>query len=550
MFTYMLIASFMTLVTCCFSSVYPPYPTPNMPGTIYLINTYERPSEDIMLIMSIQGSLSKTFLDAKPYTAQLIYQVNDELSKSADYIFWNDLTKLYGQSVVFDSDSLFNASIISIVNHFSQWLDGVYVVEASTDSVNIGYSLCGITDRAFIATTKQLQSIIKVPIIRNLTGHTESQFVSDALKAKQWPFSTRFLASQSSSKAMVALSDWTIVLGAIQIYQNASFEAIIAHMHEQSRSVSDVAHDFMVSFGWVPNNSGEHDYTGAMSAIGGGVLASDWLYNAATHVYFTSQFPVMKNPTKSNPKQLPDNKNKHTVAFLFSDGDNICSDMNLINDGNHFNHPRRGEQPIGWGLNPTLAWVAPAGLNAYYTRAADNDSFIPFSSTYAYPDYMSPEAVGQWSDISAEAMQRADMTVLNFIGNNFSLPYYAPLLSQWSIEGAFYWPYYNNYVNDPPGEVQWYNDKPIVATRASLWADHANSTQIAELVNQQKRDHTTTDGYSLIAVHIWSETIVDVLNAIEGLDQDVLVVKPDALIQLMTKHVNPSTRKNIKLASE
>ena len=102
--------------------------------------------------------------------------------------------------------------------------------------------------------------------------------------------------------------------------------------------------------------------------------------------------------------------------------------------------------------------------------------------------------------------------------------------------------YYGNYVLPEPanGSVKWVNGKPCVSIRASLWQDHSTPQSIAKMLNAQSRNHTSAAGYSVIAVHIWSETMDSMLQVAELLDDDVLLVKPDALIQLMTKNVQPS----------
>lgn len=71
----------------------------------------------------------------------------------------------------------------------------------------------------------------------------------------------------------------------------------------------------------------------------------------------------------------------------------------------------------------------------------------------------------------------------------------------------------------------------------SLWADHSTPESIAELLNKQSRDAETVDGYSVIGIHMWSQT-VDTVNQIATLlDEDVEVVKLDELVRLMTDNV-------------
>lgn len=99
--------------------------------------------------------------------------------------------------------------------------------------------------------------------------------------------------------------------------------------------------------------------------------------------------------------------------------------------------------------------------------------------------------------------------------------------------------YYGNYVLPDPynGDVKWINNKPAIAVRASLWADHSTPASIATLLNSQLRDETVIGGYSVIAVHIWSETVDSLLEMAAALEDGVVLVKPDELIALMTAKV-------------
>ena len=90
------------------------------------------------------------------------------------------------------------------------------------------------------------------------------------------------------------------------------------------------------------------------------------------------------------------------------------------------------------------------------------------------------------------------------------------------------------------GSVKWVHGKPCISVRNSLWQDHTTPASIAAMLNAQSTDHTTTAGYSVIAVHIWSETMDSLVKVAQQLQEHVLLVKPDTLIQLMTRHVQPS----------
>ena len=192
------------------------------------------------------------------------------------------------------------------------------------------------------------------------------------------------------------------------------------------------------------DGSAEWNYTASASANDAGVLASDWLNNGATHASLSQGWTErLVNPTKSDATALPNNTAKHTAAFVFTDGDNICSDLNLLLDRTHWADPTRGSVPTGFGLNPTLAAIAPVGLQAYYEEATQpNDSFIAFSALYAFPDKMSAAGRQQWAELTAQAMDAAGHARHELHRKCFNTTDFAPLLNQWNIDGIVYFDYY------------------------------------------------------------------------------------------------------------
>ena len=529
-----------------------PYPHPPLPHTVYLYSQDNYSPADFFLLLTLQGALAKLNAERAPSSKAtkddvLLFHVTGNATQptSPEWIYWTEFQSLLGNRVTFNNKH--------IGNTVSDWLillghriTGYYLTEMHTDSVNIGVSLAGITTGAIAATEShvKLLSKLNIPLLEDVRNTTEQQFIAryisdttSSVLPVDWPFSTRFIACEIVDKSITSLTDWVILLGSITIHRTDTYQLLLPLLH--------TAHNppqFNVVFGWVTDNSTEHDFTGNASEWGAGVLASDWLNNGATHASLQLPSGVsLVNPTKANPTMLPYNKGKHTVAVVFTDGDNICSDLNLLLDKTHWNHPRRGEIAIGWGINPTLAYTAPIGLHTYYSQSnSSKDSFVAFSSTYAFPEAMpAGGSVEEWAEATGAAMATADIRVVNFIGNDWNATHWSALLQQHNIDGAIYFMYYGNYVLDPPdnGSVQWVNNKPGIAVRAALWQDHSTPKSIAQMLNNQSRDETTVDGYSVIAVHIWSETVDSLLEMNAAFDDDVILVKPDELVALMTAKV-------------
>jgi hypothetical protein len=83
-----------------------------------------------------------------------------------------------------------------------------------------------------------------------------------------------------------------------------------------------------------------------------------------------------------------------------------------------------------------------------------------------------------------------------------------------------------------------------------MWDGHSTPESTAELLNKQSRDHESVDGYSVIAVHMWSQTVDTVNNAASLLDDDVVVVKLDELVRLMTENVKRDNQKSTTMPAE
>ena len=93
------------------------------------------------------------------------------------------------------------------------------------------------------------------------------------------------------------------------------------------------------------------------------------------------------------------------------------------------------------------------------------------------------------------------------------------------------------------GSVIWVDQKPAIAVRDSLWEGHSTPSSLAKLLNAQSRDAGSVDGYSVLAVHLWSQTVDTVAETVEALDKDgVVVVKLDELVRLMTVNVRREER--------
>jgi hypothetical protein len=273
--------------------------------------------------------------------------------------------------------------------------------------------------------------------------------------------------------------------------------------------------------------------------------ASDWSTNLSVFLNFAFE---LINPTKSNLNELPDNTDRHTVAFYFTDGDNIQYLSGGITDNLHWANKNRTLVNKAWGLNPTLADIAPIIPFYWYSTASKvNDSFVSWSAGYAYPNEMNSQQTARWAAATSTSMKAMDLSIVTYLVSNdiYSNNGYNDLLAYDNIKGAIFMPYDQWYTAEN-GTIHWScaknitNSKPVISPRQSLWKPQQSPQSIAKLLNSQSIQHNSGEAYSLIMIHMWSIDINDVIETVQLLDsKKVLLVKPDQLLQLIQNNVKP-----------
>ena len=77
------------------------------------------------------------------------------------------------------------------------------------------------------------------------------------------------------------------------------------------------------------------------------------------------------------------------VVLSFSDGDNLVIPEGYYQGGDHWNSPRRGELPMGWGLSPAASVLMPAIYDTYVRGATDADEIVDIMGLgYSVPSLM------------------------------------------------------------------------------------------------------------------------------------------------------------------
>lgn len=77
-----------------------------------------------------------------------------------------------------------------------------------------------------------------------------------------------------------------------------------------------------------------------------------------------------------------------------------------------------------------------------------------------------------------------------------------------------------------------------IGGRYQLWSGQFDDPQsLAAKLNAASTDITSPNGYSLVPVHVWTNTVEDVVTCQGLLNSNVQVVKPDEFVQLIKNNV-------------
>ena len=199
-----------------------------------------------------------------------------------------------------------------------------------------------------------------------------------------------------------------------------------------------------------------------------------------------------------------------------------------------YGSPHRGLANIGWTISPAMAELAPAMMKFFYDSAANTpqgqDQFICAASGlgYFYPDAFN--GLDSIADITSRIMQKSDLHILNIIGNVFSDTFFTPYLNEPNIDAIFYYDYTN--YSQLNGQAMCINNKPVISAQYDLWSYPYVPAIIGPAVNNQAKDPYSADGYSIIDVNVWSNTVDSILRCISYFDSTIRVVSPQDFVTL------------------
>ena len=481
-----------------------PYPSSTQPDTIYVFQDDLFSHDEILLLQSIQGLLSKT--EPKIY--------RDRGSGSSIWI--QDLAENYGVFVSNDMDGNIDAALSLLPNNVA----GYILCNLNDNSSNVANSLCGPLNA--IAVTTELQPLVESK------GFTQLMDVRN--KDEQWVIdnygsmlSSEIVTYQREDKCLF-LGDYSILSNALHFYDDIHSETTESAF---SRMFSN-----SVLNGW---GDDEYQTIAKASSYSIGVHPADWGFNLSTLTNFNANLTQKKEA--SEPETIPD---QHTVCFLMSDGDNVQWMLNLFaEDSRWFGSENRGLMDIGWTIPPALSELAPTVMKKLYDMAEKTelgrDYFVagPSGHTYNFPE-LYPELESS-CDLMNRFMEKSDLTIVNILGNDFNYAYFYPFLKQETVDGLFYYDY-SDYSKEK-GRMECFALKPVISSRYNLWGGFETCESLAAKLNSEINDPFSKEGYSLVAVHAWSNSVDSLLFIKSLLNENVRIVAPDDFVKLISKNI-------------
>ncbi len=253
---------------------------------------------------------------------------------------------------------------------------------------------------------------------------------------------------------------------------------------------------------------------------------------------FCSNLPVLssgplprvfhrRSPPAGRDHRYQYNPQRHYVAFVLSDGDNLEWAMaGLVIGRSYWANPRRGDTPFGWGVpGVDLAQVDPYVLDDFFHTASGKDSFVQYANGYFYLDQFGRKRGGWFSLIP---ILRRTNTTLARLGLHVMTAFSVHWANRAAREG------YRLLARNMPavrgvlaiqfapyaagrGKIIWVRRRhgpplPIISAFSAIWRQPHNSPvmgsprYVAALLNHwaAKRSVHPDRHFAWIIVHAWS----------------------------------------------
>lgn len=464
-----------------------------------------------VLIATLQGIVARQ-------SGSQIYIVGS----SAGYGIWYPyLNEKYGIPFTITSNSW------SLVSQFKNLVSGylLYDAAANSNSVNAATSLCGPFNA--IAVDASIEATVRSYGITNRIADLRTRDEGWVWTNYNSLFLTNIVIEQKET-INDNLRDYAAMAGAFTFFDgNSPFRNYI-----MSQMSPDSA-----CLGNGDTSSGENIPISDCSSNGVYTVASDWASDLSTFSSLRDASFYQHTFTNAPPSET----NVQYVTFITTDGDNVQWDIGDL--AGYFTNAARGQFSMGWTISPTLVDLAPSILRWYFdnsSNGSNKDFFVAGTSGmgYFYPSMYPPSDLAIHVQKLSSFLDRADLDLayINDFDSFERLDLWNQYLSQPNVAGLFYDEY--SLYSEWGGAILFStNGRPIISTRDLIWAGVEEPAEAIANINSYPCDTSSPDGYTLVQVHVWDETLSDVQTVVNGLASNVRVVTPDAFVKLVRNNV-------------
>jgi lambda repressor-like predicted transcriptional regulator len=518
-----------------------PYPRSSQPlgaAPLYVASLRQISKQDQLTLGTLAGVLARS-------TPQL-YTVSNAINDTdadAD-AFW--LSRLASTTTKLRINTTLLDDFPALLVRFRQSLDG-FVVYGDADSPNAALTACAASaGRVIVAsapsTVTMLRDRLKLPIVWNVSGLSPLQVFNAAQAAGR--LSSRMAAFQPDDGSKAPHLAAYAAFGRLPMVEFPTGGSAAARAVMQS--LTRAPRQLTAALGWTSWD--EFQFVSRLAAVGAWAHASDWSddltalsnmpVHAGSHMHVGGAHARFGTPQHAPVAATA----RHTVAFLMSDGDNICWLQGGWRQAQWFGAGERGAVPLGWTFSPAAVELLPVVVAYAANKSTANDSFVgaPSAAGYTYPDLLPPERLEPIAEATAALMSRANMRLLNIIGSVPAAEPLEALAAREEIDGIFWYSYGDGY-SGLRGNVAYVGGKPIIGGRVSLWGEGKTGDMIGvealpAALAGLPTDPTDPNSYSLIPVNAWSHNYSDVVRAVRLLEAKggFDVVSPAELVRRLT----------------
>ena len=515
---------------------------------LYIVNDSIISPTELVTLQSLGGTISKGI-------SPMIYRVGDPKSSYSTWL--SDIA--YSTDVVLNYEFYENATgvIDTLISTYDIVVGLAVYSDVNDISLSMAVSYCAGSNGVIAVTSLEASHYISTYQLNVSYDATTSTTLPDHLQ-----FSQHAITFQQPS-AQLYLIEYSVFTGApFMAWDDPRRDMSLTWLGQVSRGCA-------AAFGWVGD---EGEYVSYLAHYGVFVHASDWAKNMAplSNIDMTSRahpLPPASASTTSRGQEIhttesDDNAPVHTVTFVMTDGDNLQWLLGSFLEESWFGSPDLSNTPMSFTLSPALATIAPPVLAHLQSSATNNMADVSFVAApsglgYTYSELLEEDERQVFANETALAMSAIGTRIVNLLagGDDVSdemlLQASSAFLTHENIDCIFYYTYGSGYAGGGGKVLLTATDKPIITARFSLWGDNndpsispmLSNDGMIEVLQQQVRDSSSVDGYSLIPVHAWSHTVADVRYIMENVGEGVQVLEASAFLEKFTRNVKLSQTK-------